>query len=282
MTFSKTIIEEISVTSSSKPVTPLSITNPQQDPIFINQMQIFPSSNFATNAIIQIFVNGISQFDTIKEGVGFFKKFKRFNVNLPNNKFNKNAKIDIFAWNPTNGSLIEANVSIFVSEEDKPILEPSEPDQQTEVNFDNLVSGEGTKTSADGGSGIVSTVYTCPVGKIAVVKVLQTRVKVSGSASEIRLLIRGQRIKTWKNDTKNPNNYATTITLDNANVYPTGFAINSRKIWSDGGYPESNLTFEDLQGEKLLAGETIAYDGGFSGNFNGTIDFAYTIEERDA
>ncbi len=139
---------------------------------------------------------------------------------------------------------------------------------------------EGLKNSADGGSGIVATVYTCPVGKIAIVKVFQTRVKVQGSATEVRLLIRGQRIKVWKIDTGNPNDYPTTSTT--GGFRQVGFSVNARKIWSDGSYPEFNLAYNDLQGETLVAGETIAYDGNFAGNFNATIDYAYTIYERDA
>ncbi|MDH3278884.1 MAG: hypothetical protein OEL84_04675 [Nitrosopumilus sp.] len=101
---------------------------------------------------------------------------------------------------------------------------------------------------------------------------VSTRVRVVGSASQIRLLIRGQKIATWLNDTKNPNIFGGTT-----NSYP--FPSKPRKVWSDGSYPEWNLKHDDLQGEKLSAGETIAYDGNFSSNFNATVDYSYTIYE---
>jgi len=63
---------------------------------------------------------------------------------------------------------------------------------------------------------------------------------------------------------------------------PTTIASDARKIWSDGSYPEHNLLRRDLQDEMLSAGQTIAYDGNFSSNFNATIDYAYTIYEVDA
>ena len=133
--------------------------------------------------------------------------------------------------------------------------------------FWTKATGQGTKTMADGGSGMVSTIYTVPTGKIAIVKVVETRARNSGSATKIRLLIRGQRIAIWANDTSNPYTYN---------------SREQRSIFSDGTYPEANLKYADLQGEELAAGETIAYDGDFTLNFNASVDYAYTIYERDA
>jgi len=283
MTFSKSILKTVSTTNNSKQNQPdIKIKNPIDKKTFINQLQIFPSTNFGDDGILQIFVNGLNIFDN-SEDVGFFSKFKLFDLPLVEREIDRSSEIKIFAWNGIDTTLIEATILIFISDIDSPQVVGSIPIQTSEVDTTLLakdeandkVTGEGTKTTADGGSGIVSTIYTCPTGKIAIVKVVSTRVKVVGSASQIRLLIRGQKIATWLNDTKNPNIFGGTT-----NSYP--FPSKPRKVWSDGSYPEWNLKHDDLQGEKLSAGETIAYDGNFSSNFNATVDYSYTIYEVDA
>jgi len=274
MAFSKSILKSISTTNNSRPSEPdIQIKNPIDKKTFINQLQIFPSTNFGDKGVLQIFVNGINIFDN-SDDVGFFSNFKLFDLPLTEREIDRNGEIKIFAWNGTDTTLIEATILIFVSEINSPQIVGSIPIQSSEIDDTTLakdeangkVTGEGTKTTADGGSGIVSTIYTCPAGKIAIVKVVETRAKVSGSAGEIRLLLRGQRIAVWTNTTVNP------------------YTFNSREqrmIFSDGTYPEANLLFSDLHGEALEAGDTIAYDGNFSSNFNATIDYAYTIYERD-
>ena len=271
MTFSKTIPIEIDVTQNEKPTSPSkTVRNPLETTTFINQIQIFPSKNFATNGVIQIFVNNVSVFDNIGNA-GFFLKFKMFNVPLADNKLKRNSKINFFAWNPTDGSKIEATIMSFLSDEDKPILVPSEPDQQSENDFVS-VTDEGTASSPDSGGGIKKTIYTCPADTIATIKKLITRVRNTGSADIVHIRLRDNRVVTWRAITQEPD----------AGSAERGAFGNPRKFWAFANSEEWNHKYEDLQNEVLVEDETIAYDGDFSGNFNGSIDFSYTIEERPA
>jgi hypothetical protein len=292
LTFSKSILKTVSTTNDSKQEqADILIKNPLDGDTYVNQLQIFPSANFGDKAILQIFVNAIPIFDN-SEDIGFFSNFKLFDLPLTARQINRGSDIKIFAWNGTDATLIECTIIIFISEVNSPQIVGSIPIQSSEIDDTNLakdeaddkITDEGTKTTADGGSGIVGTIYTCPAGKKAIVKVVETRVKVSGSATQIRLLLRGQRIATWNIDNNNPNDYPTTIGSggNGDNALPTTIASDARKIWSDGSYPEHNLLRRDLQDEMLSAGQTIAYDGNFSSNFNATIDYAYTIYEVDA
>ena len=271
MVFSKTIPIEINVTQNQKPSSPSNtVKNPLQTTSFINQIQIFPSSNFASNGVIQIFVNNTSQFHNIGNA-GFFKKYKMFSVQLQDKKLNKNSKIEIFAWNPTDGTLIKADIFIFISDVEDPILIPSVPNQQSEFGILD-VTDEGTKTTPDSGSGILTTIYTCPANKIATIKKLQTRVRNTGSADIVHLRLRGTRIATWRAETTlNPDTGASN----------EGSYGNPRKVWLIADTQEWNQKYDDAENEVLVEGETIAYDGDFSGNFNASVDFAYTIEEKD-
>lgn len=122
----------------------------------------------------------------------------------------------------------------------------------------------GTKTSADGGSGITATIFTAT--KRTRIKKLVTRVSNSGSASEIRLKVAGQRIAYWKNQPVSP--------------YSFNDIAGLRGIFDDSQYPDANRAYEDLKDFVLEAGQTIAYDGNFASNFNATVQFALTTYEE--
>lgn len=351
MTFSEPIPKKISTTGSSKPNAPtIEIKNPLEREVFINLLQIFPSTNFGDKGRLQILVNGVSIFNNSDDAT-FFSNFKSFSVPLVANQLDRSSSIEIFAWNGIDSTLIEATVLIFLSEVNEPQVVGSIPNQQTEVTIDtsdlskettqgtvktnlddvktkldtldtdldttnsnlattntnlstvntnltnvktkldtlntstltldpkdkNEVTAEGTKVTADGGSGITATIYTCPSGKIAIIKRVESRVRATGSASDVHILIRGLRIATWAIDSGNPEAYNTSGAAQKA----IAFSNQARKVWINGTYPEFNITYEDLEGEVLIAGETVAYDGNFSSNFNATVDFAITIEERD-
>lgn len=280
MTFSDSIIETISNTNSSRPSTPnITIKNPVDRLSFINKLEIFPSLNFATNGILQIYLDGITLFDN-SNNVGFFQKFKSFAIPLNANELKRSGRIEIFSWNGNGSTLIEATISVLISEINQPQFPTSIPNQQEE-DFENLFSDEDTLTTPDGGSGVIATIYECPANKIAVVKTLNARVKNTGSASLVNLSVRGTSIKTWKVSTLNP--YEITTGLDvNVGYKPTAISVEVRNVYSNGSYPEANKTYEDLKEEKLIAGETIAFTGNFSGNFNATCNYSITVEERDA
>ena len=225
--------------------------------------------------------------------MGFFSAFQLFDVPLLSRNIPRSSSIEVYVWNGVDSSLIEANILIFISEINNPQIVGSIPIQSSEIDTSNLatesstiknnpifwteVTGHGTKTSGDGGSEIVSTIYTCPVGKIAIIKVVHTRVRSSGSGTQIRLLLRGQRMAVWKLDNNNPDDYNTS----SGTFKPTITSSDARKIWSDGNYPEHNLLRSDLQDQTLQAGQTVSYDRDFRSRFNASVDYAFTVYERD-
>ena len=276
MTFQKTFPKNLKTTNTSKPDTPdFKLDNPLKAKSFVVKIEIIPNFRFAEKGKVFVEINDISVFDN-SDVDNFYSDVGVYTIPISNNELRRSNSVKVFVWNGDDSDEIAADVSITISNENiLPVL------SSVPIGRDDKIRGttdQGTKTTADGSppSGIVSTVYTCPTGKKARVLKFETRAKVSGSAGEIRLLIRGQRILTWKNDTQNPNGFQA---IQASAYWSTNANPSRRTIWSDGLYPDFNLLYEDLKDEELDEGETIAYDGDFSGDFNATIDFAYTILE---
>lgn len=278
MTFSITIPKKLEVTQTARPnIANYIIENPEDKDIFVTQLEIIPNFKFAEKGKLAIRINGINQFLT--EDSGYFSDLTLFNVPLDNNSLQRYKTIEVFAWNDIDSETLAVTINATLSDENTAPQNSSSPISRTDKN--RGTTDQGTITTADGGSGITRTVYTCPANMKAKVLKFESRVKNSGSASVIHLKLRNQRLKTWKPDGHSPNAYDNN-TSSIARQFPLAMSIEARKIWSDGSYPEFNKTFDDLQDEELSEGETIAFDGDFSSNFNATIDFSYTILETRA
>lgn len=275
MTFQKTFPKRIKTTDTKKPNQPnYELKNPLKQKIFITKIEIIPSYVFAENGKMMITVNDVPIFDTSDED-DIFTDVQVYNVPLESKNLERDSKIKIFAWNDFNSDEIACTINITLA--DELINPPSNNSAIGRSDKNRGVTGNGTLISADGGSGIVATAYTCPTGKKAKVKKFESRISNSGSATLVRLLIRGQRMITWNIDSKNPNSYDT---LDAPfGAQPLGFKVDSRKIWSEGSFPEANTKYVDFEDEELDEGETIAFDGNFSSNYNATVNYAYTILE---
>jgi len=267
LTFQITVPKRLTTTNTIKQSqADYTLKNPLDRKTFVTKIELIPNYLFAEKGDVIVLVNGVSVFDSSLV-TAFFSDLHSIDVSPESNTINRSEKIEVFIWNNTDTDKLAITVNISFSDENIPPPTASRVISRSEKN--RGVHDEGTKTTADGGSGIVSTVYTCPSGFTAKVLVFESRVKDTGSASQVRLLIRGTRIQRWQDETGNPE------FLGNVGIMSDG----ARKSWSDGSFPEWNLTRIDLVDEELDEDETIAYDGDFSGNFNATIDFAYTILE---
>ncbi|GEM_PF-3797330 len=265
MSYQETFTEPVLTSANQRPNTPqIKIQNPQKKNLFLNKIECTFDVGFSLKGVIEVRINGNPIFDNSKNP-SFFSKYSMFSIPLQEKEFLRSAYIEIFAWNGIDSNTISVDFVILISEDDTPVYSSSVPlpysEKITEVKDEKRV------TTADGGSGIVRTIYTCPLFKKARIKKLTTFVDNTGSAGSIRLKINNVRIAEW---------YASGSPTASS---PTG-GVN-RPVYS-GAEKVYNIPYDDLEGAILTAGQSIIYDGTFSGNFNATVDYAYSILESDA
>lgn len=271
MTFYDLIAKRIETSNTSIPDSPdFVIKNPLAIQIFVNIIELIPNFNFAEKGQCVV-INSKDRivFDS-RRVINSFTDYSVFNVPLIDEEIGKGGKLEFFIWNDTDSETIALNLKVAISELESTNYESSSAVERSAKN--RAFSDGGIKTTADGGSGIVSTIYKCPDGKRAKVLSCLTRVKATGSASEIRILLRGTRKAEWfLRSGFNP--------LINTGGTFAGAGQSPREVFSDSLYGEFNGMFNDFVNEELRAGETIAYDGNFSSNFNATISFAISVLE---
>jgi len=275
--FQKTFPKRLETTNTIRQtLADLKEKNPLDMDAFVNRIEIIPNIDFAVKGKIEVFINRVLAFSNADID-NYFEDILVVNVSPESNEIKRNESVEIFIWNNIDSTSIKVTVNITYADQDVP---PPLSSVAVTRERNKGTSDEGTKTMADGSpaSGIVSTIYTCPANVQAKIIVCETRVTAQGSATQIRLLLRGQRIHRWEVDSQDPDDYLTTVAI-NGGFRSVGFTNEARKIWSNGSFPEHNKTWRDLVDEELVADETFAYDGNFSGNFNATIDFAYTVLE---
>jgi len=280
MVFSQTFPFRVTTTKTSKPTVPqIKLENPLDAETFVTQIQIIPDFVFAESAKIVVKINDVTVFDNTALD-NFWRDVGLYSIPLSRNKLNRAESVKVFVFNGDNSNEINADINISISSINIAPNQTSFP-----IGRDDkirAVTDQARLTSPDGGTGIVATAYTCPPARKARVIIFETRFTVSGSAGLTRILLRGQRMATWENDTKNPAGLAVNASNTYWKLHDGQASGEARKIWSEGSFPQWNRIYHDFAGEELSAGETIAYDGTFSTTFNATVDYAYSILETKA
>jgi len=151
MTYSESIPKIITTNVTTKPSEPqIRIENPVDADIFVNLIEIIPTTDFVKKGNIEIYINDVVVLDRNDEN---FRVYSKFLLSL-NKKLIRNRDIEIYAWNKIDNSEIKCDFNVHLSTEQQIIESSFEP--QTEQTLIGVALSSAT-----------NTIYTCPTNKKA-------------------------------------------------------------------------------------------------------------------
>jgi len=136
MTFQKSELLKISVSSNSRPSSPTkTLLNPLQKDIFVNGIELILTPEFAKKGKIIVLVNDVAVFSESESEV--FRSYSKFPIPL-GKELKRSFCIEVYAWNGTDTNTIKADMNISISENLQPFNSQAVPMNIADLN--NVVS----------------------------------------------------------------------------------------------------------------------------------------------
>lgn len=123
MSYQESFTGDINTNATKQTNSPqATIKNPLKKKIFVNAILLSFDTYFSEKGIVMIRVNG--NIILPKNSVGAYNRLQSFPINLKNEEFNQQSKIEIFVWNGFDADMVSLGYNIQISEDPNAQIPP--------------------------------------------------------------------------------------------------------------------------------------------------------------